>query len=111
VGLAERNIKTAISFAAAATSFLFVWLRYVRHWITTMAPLHQLSAASADTSIFMSSPYDDFVMEHETHIIDFGDSQTLAVMGVSLSFAAVSVSAALFAFYWFVRMRRGFRQE
>lgn len=30
---------------------------------------------------------------------------------VSLSLAVVSVVAALIAFYWFVRMRRTFRQE
>ncbi|KAI3332393.1 hypothetical protein HD806DRAFT_193518 [Xylariaceae sp. AK1471] len=59
----------------------------------------------------MSSPSDGFAMKRETQYIDFGDPQTLAVMSVSLSFAAVSVLAALFAFYWFVRMRRGFRQD
>jgi G protein-coupled receptor GPR1 len=44
-------------------------------------------------------------------IIEPRDSETLAVMCVSLVFATISVIAALFAFYWFVRMRRGFRQE
>jgi len=77
-----------------------------------MAPLSQLVAATEEDAGFISSPYGGFAMKrHVTEDYDFRDSQMLAVVCVSLSFAAVSVLAALFAFYWFIRMRRGFRQE
>lgn len=78
-----------------------------------MTPLQQVTTTTADAiGLFMSSVYDSFAVKpRDTEIIDFDDSRTLAVMCVSLSFAAVSVMAALFAFYWFIRMRRGFRQE
>lgn len=46
----------------------------------------------------------------------FGDtipyhSRLRVLMTVSISLATVSVFAAFTAFYWFVRMRRSFRQE
>ncbi|GAW10829.1 hypothetical protein ANO14919_001640 [Xylariales sp. No.14919] len=73
-----------------------------------MAPLQQPTAAIS----FISTPYDGFITKRDTtEIIDPIDSQTLAVMSVALSLATISVIAALFAFYWFVRMRRGFRQD
>ncbi|KAI1877355.1 hypothetical protein JX265_003363 [Neoarthrinium moseri] len=39
------------------------------------------------------------------------DNEILALEAVSLSFATISVFAAFVAFYWFVRMRRSFRQD
>lgn len=39
------------------------------------------------------------------------DAEILALEAVSLSFATISVCAAFVAFYWFVRMRRSFRQD
>ncbi|KAI0391352.1 hypothetical protein F5Y17DRAFT_14969 [Xylariaceae sp. FL0594] len=76
-----------------------------------MAPLRQLVAAIEDFRL-ASSLHGGFAMEHHvTGVYDFRGSQLLAVMCVSLSFAALSVAAALFAFYWFIRMRRGFRQD
>ncbi|KAI2635075.1 G protein-coupled glucose receptor regulating Gpa2-domain-containing protein [Xylaria nigripes] len=64
------------------------------------------------STIDNTTTYDELLMTRDqTHVINSMDSQTLAVMCVSLSFAAISVIAALFAFYWFVRMRRGFRQD
>ncbi|RWA12619.1 hypothetical protein EKO27_g2478, partial [Xylaria grammica] len=73
-----------------------------------MAPLQQPTAAVS----FISTLYDGFITKRDTtEIIDPIDSQTLAVMSVALSLATISVIAALFAFYWFVRMRRGFRQD
>lgn len=75
-----------------------------------MAPFRQLRAA--DATEFMSTTYDGFIMNRgSTQNINPMDSQTLAVMWVSFIFAAISIVSALFAFYWFVRMRRGFRQE
>ncbi|CAJ2513969.1 Uu.00g020880.m01.CDS01 [Anthostomella pinea] len=38
-------------------------------------------------------------------------SQLLSLMCISVSLASISVLAALYAFYWFVRMRRSFRQD
>ncbi|KAI8628174.1 G protein-coupled glucose receptor regulating Gpa2-domain-containing protein [Xylariaceae sp. FL1651] len=74
-----------------------------------MAPLQQLLTAAMTE--FMST-YDSFLSKRDsTQTMDTRDPQTLVVMCVSLSFAAISVIAALFAFYWFVRMRRGFRQD
>ncbi|KAI1775417.1 G protein-coupled glucose receptor regulating Gpa2-domain-containing protein [Hypoxylon cercidicola] len=37
--------------------------------------------------------------------------QLVTLMSVSLSTAAISILAALFAFYWFIRMRRSFRHD
>ncbi|KAI0541567.1 G protein-coupled glucose receptor regulating Gpa2-domain-containing protein [Xylaria digitata] len=75
-----------------------------------MAPLQQPTAADAISYTY--TPYDGFTTKRDiTEIIDPIDSQTLAVMCVSLSLAAISVMSAIFAFYWFVRMRRGFRQD
>ncbi|KAI0458620.1 G protein-coupled glucose receptor regulating Gpa2-domain-containing protein [Xylaria acuta] len=75
-----------------------------------MAPFQHLTAAGA--AGFMSTTYDGFIMKRDsTRNINPTDSQMLAVMWVSLIFAAISVASALFAFYWFVRMRRGFRQD
>ncbi|KAI1420964.1 G protein-coupled glucose receptor regulating Gpa2-domain-containing protein [Xylaria sp. FL1777] len=76
-----------------------------------MAPLQQLTTAAATSFTF--STYDGFITKRNPppQGPDLIDSHTLAVMCVSLSFAVVSVVAALFAFYWFVRMRRGFRQD
>ncbi|KAI0905668.1 G protein-coupled glucose receptor regulating Gpa2-domain-containing protein [Ustulina deusta] len=75
-----------------------------------MAPLQQLTAAAATS--FMFNTYDGFIMKRDTpQSVDSANPHTLAVMCVSLSFAAISVIAALFTFYWFVRMRRGFRQD
>ncbi|KAI1812757.1 G protein-coupled glucose receptor regulating Gpa2-domain-containing protein [Poronia punctata] len=80
-----------------------------------MAPLQdpiQSLLAAAEATSFTSSAHDAFIMKRSSpEVFDFRDSQMLAVMCVSLSFAAVSVIAALFAFYWFIRMRRGFRQD
>ncbi|KAI0484824.1 G protein-coupled glucose receptor regulating Gpa2-domain-containing protein [Xylariaceae sp. FL0804] len=39
------------------------------------------------------------------------DSDLMVLMFISLALAAISVVAALSAFYWFVRMRRSFRQD
>ncbi|KAK9778620.1 putative G-protein coupled receptors family 1 profile domain-containing protein [Seiridium cardinale] len=39
------------------------------------------------------------------------DNQVIALEAVSLSFATISVFSAFVAFYWFVRMRRSFRQD
>ncbi|KAI0970636.1 G protein-coupled glucose receptor regulating Gpa2-domain-containing protein [Xylaria arbuscula] len=73
-----------------------------------MAPLQQLTAA---TSLMFES-YDDFIERRGAFQgTDTTDSHTLAVMYVSISFAAISVVAALVSFYWFVRMRKGFRQD
>ncbi|KAI1434494.1 G protein-coupled glucose receptor regulating Gpa2-domain-containing protein [Xylaria sp. CBS 124048] len=75
-----------------------------------MAPLQQLPPV--DTNGFMPTTYIDLLMAQDmTRIIDAIDSRTLVVMCISLSLATISVIAALFAFYWFVRMRRGFRQD
>ncbi|KAI0097385.1 G protein-coupled glucose receptor regulating Gpa2-domain-containing protein [Nemania sp. FL0031] len=75
-----------------------------------MAPLQPWTAAHA--ARFLYTSYGEFVMRRDTtHTIDYTDSQTLAVMWVSFVFATISVITALFAFYWFVRMRRGFRQD
>ncbi|TGJ85830.1 hypothetical protein E0Z10_g2960 [Xylaria hypoxylon] len=75
-----------------------------------MAPLQQPTAAGATS--YMSTTYDGIIMDRDTtEIIDPIDTQTLVVMCISLFLAAISVIAALFAFYWFVRMRRGFRQD
>jgi hypothetical protein len=46
-----------------------------------------------------------------TEITDPRDSYTLAVIWVALVFASISMITSLLAFYWFVRMRRSFRQE
>ncbi|KAI0508780.1 G protein-coupled glucose receptor regulating Gpa2-domain-containing protein [Xylaria bambusicola] len=77
-----------------------------------MPPLKRLaSAANAATSIILST-YDDYIAKRDsTQAVETTDTHTLAVMCVSLSFAIVSVLSAQFAFYWFVRMRRGFRQD
>ncbi|KAI1749991.1 G protein-coupled glucose receptor regulating Gpa2-domain-containing protein [Xylaria castorea] len=75
-----------------------------------MAPFQHLTAAGATG--FMSTTYDGFIMKRDsTQDNNPTDSQMLAVMCVSLIFATISVGFALFAFYWFVRMRRGFRQD
>jgi G protein-coupled receptor GPR1 len=42
---------------------------------------------------------------------NISDSQVLALEAVSVTFATISVFAAFIAFYWFVRMRRSFRQD
>ncbi|KAI1300575.1 G protein-coupled glucose receptor regulating Gpa2-domain-containing protein [Xylaria venustula] len=73
-----------------------------------MAPLQQLTAASS----LVRKPYDGFIEKRGAFQgIDSTDSHTQAVMFVSLSFSAISVVAALVSFYWFVRMRKGFRQD
>ncbi|ORY58125.1 G protein-coupled glucose receptor regulating Gpa2-domain-containing protein [Pseudomassariella vexata] len=41
----------------------------------------------------------------------YNDNTVYTLEALSLSLATVSVFAALVAFYWFVRMRRGFRQD
>ncbi|RYC57408.1 hypothetical protein CHU98_g8809 [Xylaria longipes] len=75
-----------------------------------MAPFQHLTTAGATGS--MATTYDGFVMKRDaTQNINLTDSHMLAVMWVSLTFAAISVVSALFAFYWFVRMKRGFRQD
>ncbi|KAI0873569.1 G protein-coupled glucose receptor regulating Gpa2-domain-containing protein [Hypoxylon argillaceum] len=75
-----------------------------------MAPLLEWTAAAA--AKFLYTSYDGLVLNRDTtQPINPTDSQTLAVMWVSFSFATISVIVALFAFYWFVRMRRGFRQD
>ncbi|KAI0549303.1 G protein-coupled glucose receptor regulating Gpa2-domain-containing protein [Xylaria curta] len=75
-----------------------------------MAPLQDLTAAGATG--FMSTTYASFIMKRDSTLnYNPTDSQMLAVMSVSLTFATISVGSALFAFYWFIRMRRGFRQD
>jgi G protein-coupled receptor GPR1 len=37
--------------------------------------------------------------------------RVLILRCISLSFASLSVLSTFFAFYWFVKMRRSFRQE
>ncbi|KAI1497483.1 G protein-coupled glucose receptor regulating Gpa2-domain-containing protein [Biscogniauxia marginata] len=49
--------------------------------------------------------------EESTSYPNLNDSHLLALMCISLSVASISVIAALYAFYWFVRMRRSFRQD
>lgn len=71
---------------------------------SAMAPLEHQAVTNATNDSFAAT-------RDSMASIDSIDSQTLAVMCVSLSFATISVIAALFAFYWFIRMRRGFRQE
>ncbi|KAI1329759.1 G protein-coupled glucose receptor regulating Gpa2-domain-containing protein [Xylariaceae sp. FL0255] len=44
-------------------------------------------------------------------MVGYSKSETMAVMAVSFSFATISVAAAIFAFFWFVKMKRGFRQD
>ncbi|KAI1410221.1 G protein-coupled glucose receptor regulating Gpa2-domain-containing protein [Hypoxylon sp. FL1857] len=39
------------------------------------------------------------------------NSELIALMSISLSTASISVLSALYAFYWFVRMRRSFRHD
>ncbi|KAK5625388.1 hypothetical protein RRF57_001104 [Xylaria bambusicola] len=77
-----------------------------------MPPLKRLaSAANAATSVIFST-YDDFIAKRDsTQAVNTTDVHMLTIMCVSLSFSIVSVLSAQFAFYWFVRMRRGFRQE
>ncbi|KAI4603417.1 hypothetical protein KJ359_006213 [Pestalotiopsis sp. 9143b] len=48
---------------------------------------------------------------HSNNTSDLSDQEVLALEAVSLSFATISVFAAFIAFYWFVRMRRSFRQD
>ncbi|KAI1133240.1 G protein-coupled glucose receptor regulating Gpa2-domain-containing protein [Nemania abortiva] len=75
-----------------------------------MPPLQKWTAA--DAAQFLYTKYDDFVMKRDIlQTVDPPDSQTQAVMWVSFIFASISVIAGLFAFYWFIRMRRGFRQD
>lgn len=80
-----------------------------------MAPLRQITGAVA--SGLMSASRERFITRRDTTPIMVGrgestvDVDMLVVMGVSLSFSTMSVVAAMLAFYWFVRMRRGFRQE
>ncbi|KAI1182044.1 G protein-coupled glucose receptor regulating Gpa2-domain-containing protein [Nemania serpens] len=80
-----------------------------------MAPLGQITAAV--TSGLMSSSCESPILRRDPTPMNDGrdngkyDSYMVVVMGVSLSFATASVAAAMFAFYWFVRMRRGFRQD
>ncbi|GAP82707.1 putative plasma membrane g-protein coupled receptor [Rosellinia necatrix] len=75
-----------------------------------MAPLQRRMVVEATR--FVSTAYRAFMTRRDnTQVIDPTDSETLVIMCVSISFAIVSVIAALFAFYWFVRMRRGFRQD
>ncbi|TRX99047.1 hypothetical protein FHL15_000389 [Xylaria flabelliformis] len=75
-----------------------------------MAPFQHPTAAGATE--FMSTTYAGFIMKRDSSLNNNPiDSQMLAVMSVSLTFATISVGSALFAFYWFIRMRRGFRQD
>ncbi|KAI0204794.1 G protein-coupled glucose receptor regulating Gpa2-domain-containing protein [Astrocystis sublimbata] len=75
-----------------------------------MSPSRHLLAGGATD--LMSTTYDRATMKRAfTHNVDPADSDMLAEMWVSFSFSAISVASALFAFYWFIRMRRGFRQE
>ena len=80
--------------------------------LTTMPPLQRLATAAAATTSSLFSIYDDLTIKRaSTHAANTTDAHTLTVMCVALSFATISVVAAQFAFYWFVRMRRSFRQE
>ncbi|KAI5861956.1 G protein-coupled glucose receptor regulating Gpa2-domain-containing protein [Durotheca rogersii] len=66
-----------------------------------MAPLAALPDAAAVLTPRESSP----------RTPDPRDRQLLALMSVSLGVASISLVATLFAFYWFVRMRRSFRHD
>ncbi|KAI1177919.1 hypothetical protein F4777DRAFT_576471 [Nemania sp. FL0916] len=77
-----------------------------------MAPFDQLEAMAADASRYLSTGHDMALIQRQTaEKLDFRDPQTLVVIWVSLPLAIISLITALFAFYWFVRMRRGFRQD
>jgi hypothetical protein len=41
----------------------------------------------------------------------YNSAQMTALKATSLALGALSVSSAILAFYWFVRMRRNFRHE
>ncbi|KAJ3556380.1 hypothetical protein NPX13_g10150 [Xylaria arbuscula] len=77
-----------------------------------MPPLQRLTTAAATKSKSLFSIYDDLTVVRESvQPVGTIDAHTLTVMCISLSFATISVIAAQFAFYWFIRMRRGFRQD
>lgn len=63
-------------------------------------------------SIYSSVGLDDDDY-HDPHVVPPGltEESLRTLETISLSLATVSVLAAFVAFYWFVRMRRGFRQE
>ncbi|KAH9908459.1 G protein-coupled glucose receptor regulating Gpa2-domain-containing protein [Xylariomycetidae sp. FL2044] len=45
------------------------------------------------------------------HTLSDDHARLVSLMALSISLASISVIAALIAFYWFVRMRRSFRQD
>ncbi|KAI1370265.1 G protein-coupled glucose receptor regulating Gpa2-domain-containing protein [Hypoxylon crocopeplum] len=75
-----------------------------------MAPLVEPQVLSSFIEHFSSrgSPFSkrDLAREPTT-----SDPKLVTLSSISLSMASVSVFSALFAFYWFVRMRRGFRHD
>ncbi|KAI1351994.1 G protein-coupled glucose receptor regulating Gpa2-domain-containing protein [Xylaria sp. FL0043] len=75
-----------------------------------MAPLQHVTVEAA-TSLMLGA-HDGFIVKRSAQQgINTIETDTLAIMYVPLALAAISVIAALVAFYWFVRMRRGFRQD
>ncbi|KAI0128188.1 G protein-coupled glucose receptor regulating Gpa2-domain-containing protein [Hypoxylon sp. NC0597] len=49
--------------------------------------------------------------DHSTPDAFTSSTELMALMSISLSLASISVLSALYAFYWFVRMRRSFRHD
>lgn len=66
------------------------------------------SAFVADSKIIFERD-DDVPSPHSPHGLTTSQLKTLKL--VSLSVACISISSALVAFYWFVRIRRSFRHE
>ncbi|KAI1635069.1 G protein-coupled glucose receptor regulating Gpa2-domain-containing protein [Biscogniauxia mediterranea] len=75
-----------------------------------MAPLQELSGSLVSDLVSLYAGTLKKRQESDSYP-DLSDTHLLALMCISLSVASVSVIAALYAFYWFVRMRRSFRQD
>ncbi|KAI5919816.1 G protein-coupled glucose receptor regulating Gpa2-domain-containing protein [Camillea tinctor] len=75
-----------------------------------MAPLQELSGSLGSDLLALYAGTLKKRQEYDAYP-DLSDQHLLALMCISLSVASVSVIAALYAFYWFVRMRRSFRQD
>ncbi|KAI1339478.1 G protein-coupled glucose receptor regulating Gpa2-domain-containing protein [Xylariaceae sp. FL0016] len=73
-----------------------------------MAPIRDLADAFAVQSPSVHTP---LATRFSSVSNDSQNSQLVALMFISVSLASISVLAALSAFYWFVRMRRSFRQD
>ncbi|KAI1081694.1 G protein-coupled glucose receptor regulating Gpa2-domain-containing protein [Whalleya microplaca] len=75
-----------------------------------MAPLAELRGGTIVT--YLASSYDAVLAKRgPAGKLDIDDPDLKTLMSVSLSMASLSVLAALYAFYWFVRMRRSFRHD